>query len=170
MFEIDVVSSGATKGIGRAICLELAARGCLVLGTYASLESGQLFQSLWETAQSAYSQMLRPEPHLNHPPTLVGISANITTPEASVSAIVQAIRNNFGGKIDIVVLNAAIMGLARMGEGAVTSELVDRALAGNTKFPIALIESLVKDGMANRDGRVVAISSEGVRARRPPGG
>jgi hypothetical protein len=62
------------------------------------------------------------------------------------------------------------MGLAKMGSGGVTQEFVNSALMGNLQFPILLMEELVQDECMQPDGRVVAISSEGVRARRPGGG
>lgn len=96
--------------------------------------------------------------------------ADISKPDSSATIILDALRKDFNGKIDIVIFNAAVMGLAKMGEGSVTESFVDGALAGNIKFPIMLMEDLVKADMIRENGRVVGISSEGVRARRPGGG
>ncbi|KAF2690823.1 short-chain dehydrogenase [Lentithecium fluviatile CBS 122367] len=161
--------TGATKGIGRAICLELASRGCSILGTYSSPESAPLFRSLISVIHSPYSCI---DINLSSAlfPHLVGIPANISSPSSAVTKVLETLRKNFEGKVDIIVFNAAVMGLAKMGEGGVTESFVDEAMAGNVKFPILLVEDLVREGMIRNCGRVVAISSEGVRARRPGGG
>ena len=62
------------------------------------------------------------------------------------------------------------MGLARMGEGTVTVDFVNAALAGNVGFPVMLMEKLVAGKHLRQDGRVVAVSSEAVRDWRPNGG
>lgn len=57
-----------------------------------------------------------------------------------------------------------------MGEGNVDEKFVGQALMGNIQFPIMLMETFVKEGCLRKNGRVVAVSSEGVRSRRPGGG
>ena len=162
-------SSGATKGIGRAICSDLATRGCSILGTYSSTESAPLFQTFTETIASAYSSVQDQNPQ-TYTPKLVGIPASISDPGSSIPLILETLRRSFKGRVDIVILNAAVMGLAKMGEGTVTSNFVNMALEGNVKFPILLMEDLLNHEMINKEGRVISISSEGVRAKRPPGG
>jgi 3-oxoacyl-[acyl-carrier protein] reductase len=103
-------------------------------------------------------------------PKLVGVPADISNPQTPIPLILESLRKHFNGKVDIVIFNAAVMGLARMGEGSMTADFVDVALLGNVKFPIMLMESFVKEAIINKEGRVVSISSEGVRAKRPPGG
>lgn len=163
---------GATKGIGRAISLDLATRGASILGTYSSPQSAHLFDTLTHSINDLYSSSPNSSSHTPAPsgPKLVGALADISSPSSSVPAIQEGLQKHFNGKVDIVIFNAAVMGLAKMGDGGVTEDFVDAALAGNVKFPVLLIEMLVKGSMIRRDGRVVAISSEGVRARRPPGG
>ncbi|KAF2740669.1 short-chain dehydrogenase [Polyplosphaeria fusca] len=155
------IVTGATKGIGRAICLDLASRGASILGTYSSPESAHLFDTLSSDITSTYSS--------TNKPNLVGITADISTPLAP-SLIIEALHEHFGSKVDIVVFNAAVMGLAKMGDGKVTDDFVGRALLGNVQFPVMLVEGLVSGGLVRPNGRVVAVSSEGVRARRPAGG
>lgn len=155
-------TSGATKGIGRAITLELSARGCSILGTYSSPSSAHLFDTIDHTITSLFNDA--PER-----PKFVGLDADITSSSAP-SLILEALRKNFNGKIDIVVFNAAVMGLAKMGDGTVTQQFVEKALAGNIQFPVLLMETFVAKNCIRENGRVVAISSEGVRARRPGGG
>ena len=102
----------------------------------------------------------------------MGVKADISLAVTSsvIMPILHALRTRFDGKVDIVVFNAAVMTLARMGEGSVREEMVDLALAGNVKFPVLLVESFLRENMFRRDGRVIGISSEGVRAKRPNGG
>ncbi|KAF2635867.1 NAD(P)-binding protein [Massarina eburnea CBS 473.64] len=167
--------TGATKGIGRAICIELATRGASILGTYSSPESAHLFDALTRSLNTLYASSYpatssTQDAPVPSAPKFVGIAADISKPSPSASLILDALRRHFDGHIDIVVFNAAVMGLAEMGDGTVTEEFLDAALAGNIKFPSLLMEGLVSGSMVRRDGRVVAISSEGVRAKRPAGG
>ncbi|KAF2002750.1 short-chain dehydrogenase [Amniculicola lignicola CBS 123094] len=157
------IVTGATQGIGRAICINLATRGASIIGTYISSASSELFSSLTASITSLYASSTL------SCPKLIGIEADITI-STTPYLIIHALRTHFSGTVDIVVFNAAVMGLARMGEGAVDEEFVSRALVGNVTFPIMLMENLVSTSCIKENGRVVAISSEGVRARRPPGG
>lgn len=156
-------TSGATKGIGRAITLELATRGADILGTYSSPSSAHLFDTLQHSISSAYSETSQ------SPPTLIGIAADIASPTAP-QTIVNALQTHFASKLDIVIFNAAVMGLAKTGDGAITEEFITKALAGNVQFPVLVMEELVRGGILRPHSRVVAISSEGVRAWRPSGG
>ncbi|KAF2266572.1 3-oxoacyl-reductase [Lojkania enalia] len=161
--------TGATKGIGRAISLSLTTRGASILGTFSSPESAHLFDTLSHTIHSFYAPSDAHHCSNLSAPKLVGIPADITSLSAP-SSILDALRTHFNGKVDIIVFNAAVMGLAKMGEGGMTTEFVQKALAGNVQFPAMLMELLVREGCLRPNSRVVGISSEGVRARRPPGG
>jgi NAD(P)-dependent dehydrogenase (short-subunit alcohol dehydrogenase family) len=97
------------------------------------------------------------------------VQASITDP-ASPSTIIDALQTHFGGKVDALIFNAAVMGLAMMGQGTVTVDFVNAALAGNVGFAVMLMERLVADRLLRQGGRVVAISSEAVREWRPSGG
>ncbi|KAF2662222.1 short-chain dehydrogenase [Lophiostoma macrostomum CBS 122681] len=163
--------TGATKGIGRGIAIELATRGASILGTYTSPSSAHLFDTLSHSISSLYADPSTSTSHTPNPsaPKLIGIPADITSPEAP-STILSALTTHFSGHLDIVILNAAVMGLANMGSGDVTPEFVSKGLMGNLQFPILLMDDLVKHECIRPDGRVIAISSEGVRAKRPWGG
>ncbi|KAL1612564.1 hypothetical protein SLS60_000792 [Paraconiothyrium brasiliense] len=164
----DIYPSGATKGIGRAITLELATRGASIIGTYSSPESAQLFPALSQEITSLYSSSSVTTPA----PKFIGVQFHIALPDSSgaVAKILEALTTHFSSKIDIVIFNAAVMTLAKMGEGSVREDVVDLALAGNVRFPVMLMEHLLREDAFRKQGRVVAISSEGVRARRPDGG
>lgn len=155
--------TGATKGIGRAITLELATRGADILGTYSTPSSAHLFDTIQHSISSIYSESSFVSPKL------IGIAADIASPSAPL-AILDALRAHFESKLDIVVFNAAVMGLAKTGDGAITEDFITKALAGNIQFPVLVIEELVRERILRPHSRVVAISSEGVRAWRPSGG
>ena len=121
--------SGSTKGIGRAILLELATRGASILGTYTTSSSSYLFDELSVIISSLYSTTTSTHHVSSAAPKLVGIAADITA-SSSPSTIIGALGEHFGGKVDIVVFNAAVMGLAKMGEGTINSTWVDQAMAG----------------------------------------
>jgi 3-oxoacyl-[acyl-carrier protein] reductase len=154
----------------RAACVDLATRGCSILGTYSTPESKNIFETLTDTITLDYSSTQEQGTQSHPVPKLVGVPADISNPQTPIPLILESLRKHFNGKVDIVIFNAAVMGLARMGEGSMTADFVDVALLGNVKFPIMLMESFVKEAIINKEGRVVSISSEGVRAKRPPGG
>lgn len=140
-----------------------------MLGTYSSPESASLFETLSHKISLLYSSSENPHGAPLDQPKLVGFAADISSASAP-AGILGALREHFDGKIDIVVFNAAVMGLAKFGEGNVTKDFVSTALAGNVQFPIMLMEELVSNKCLRPNSRVIAVSSEGVRARRPAGG
>lgn len=156
-------TSGGTKGIGRAITLDLATRGSAILATYSSQASANSFEELKEKIESVYRAANVDAPKL------VGVNADITDPSAP-NVIITSLISHFEGKLDILVFNAAVMSLARMGDGAMDDAFLDRFMVGNLKFPIMLMDRLVAQERVRPGSRVIAISSEAVRAKRPAGG
>lgn len=98
---------------------------------------------------------------------MVGIVADITAGNCA-SCIAVALDTHFGGKVDIVVFNAAVMKLQKIGD--LSEDYVQRALMGNVQTPIMVIEELLERKSFRPNSRIVNISSEAVRVRRGPGG
>ncbi|KAH0283913.1 NAD(P)-binding protein [Aureobasidium namibiae CBS 147.97] len=151
------VVTGATRGIGRAIALQLASRGCSVLGTCSKPDSLILIDSLAHTVSSLYSE--HPSP-----PKVTGVAANITDPECA-QKIVHALEQKFGGHVDILVNNAAHPILVKIGE--LEPQMVSEVMAANIQTPMMIVNDLVKKKMFRTGSRIVNIGSDAARASIP---
>jgi 3-oxoacyl-[acyl-carrier protein] reductase len=147
--EVAVVT-GASKGIGRAVALKLASRGCSILGTCSSTESLHLIDTLSHTIADIHSSS-------TERPKIVGIVANITAPDCA-TLIADAIAKHFDGHVDIFINNAAIHGPPPIG--AVTAEAVSKFTLGNIQTPLLVVDELVTRKMFRKDSRIVVVSSE----------
>ncbi|PVI04638.1 NAD(P)-binding protein [Periconia macrospinosa] len=154
------IVTGATKGIGRAIALNLASRGCSVLGTYSSPQSAHHFDVLCHTISDLYNAPEVPEQIRGNAPTLKGVVADITS-LASVGAVLTNLERDFENKLDILVLNAAYNTRPRVGSAS--EEDVQKSLTGNLQWPIVLVENLTRHKLFQPSSRVVILSSDRVR-------
>lgn len=147
--------TGSSRGIGRAIALHLASRGCSLLCTCSGSSSLPKIDSLAEAVSAKYKSSPRAAPKI------VGIVADIYSAKtpAEISDCVQA---NFEGKIHIFINNAAKMELKKPGN--LSEDFVSEFLRGNVHFPIAVVEEFVKRKMFQKESRIICISSE--RARK----
>ena len=131
--------TGATRGIGRAIALQLAAAGATVIGT-ATLEEG--------AAQITAALANAPTPGQ-------GAVLNVADP-ASIEALLQALEA--GGRMPtILVNNAAItrdMLLMRMKH-----EDWDAVINTNLTSVFRMTKACVKRMVKERHGRIVSITS-----------
>jgi len=130
--------TGATRGIGRAIALELAGRGLRVIGT-ATSESGA--QAVRETLR-AY-------------PGSQGVVLDVTDP-AAVEALVGAIVKEHGG-LHVLVNNAGITrdNLALRMKDAEFDAVIDT----NLRAVFRLSREVMRTMMKQRHGRIINITS-----------
>lgn len=131
--------TGASRGIGQAIALELGKRGATVIGT-ATTEKGA--QAISDYLAKAGVKGL-------------GLALNVNDP-AQIEQALNTIRAQFG-EVAILVNNAGITKdnlLARM-----TDEEWDDVLATNLKSVFRLSRAVLRGMMKARTGRIINISS-----------
>jgi 3-oxoacyl-[acyl-carrier protein] reductase len=131
--------TGASRGIGQAIALELGKQGAIVVGT-ATSESGAQAISTYLNAAGVKGQ---------------GFALNVND-AAQIEQVLGAIRQQFG-EISILVNNAGITKdnlLARMSE-----EEWDDVLTTNLKSVFRLSRAVLRAMMKARGGRIISISS-----------
>ena len=132
--------TGGSRGIGRAICLRLAAMGAFVYINYVSRS---------EAAEETKKIIL------DNGGNAEIIGFNVSDAEA-VNEAIKKIKNDQGG-IDILINNAGITRdglMARMKE-----DDWDDVLNTNLKGAFLCAKSVAKDMMKKRWGRIVNISS-----------
>lgn len=131
--------TGASRGIGQAIALELGKQGALVIGT-ATTEKGAQAISAY-LAQAGVRGM--------------GLTLNVND-QSQIEQALDAIRAQFG-EVGILVNNAGITKdnlLARMSD-----EEWDDVLATNLKSVFRLSRAVLRGMMKARTGRIINISS-----------
>jgi 3-oxoacyl-[acyl-carrier protein] reductase len=149
------VITGASRGIGRAISMNLASRGCSILGTCSS--NIQLINTIDQEITVLYDECK----HLRTS-KILGISANITS-HTCAETIANALQEHFSGRVDIFVNNAADSLPGSIGE--LTAEEIQRSLISNVQTPVLIVDELVKRKMFQPESRIICISS--VRSRQP---
>jgi short-subunit dehydrogenase len=138
--------TGATSGIGEALCRELAARGATLV---LSSRREELLQKVQESCEAS-------ERHLALP---LDVLATDTFPAA-----VKTVTDRFG-RIDILI-NCA--GIAQRGTALETETFVDRRLMDLNYFgPIALTKLVLPDMLTRRAGQIVVLSSLMGKLHRP---
>ncbi|ORY62584.1 uncharacterized protein BCR38DRAFT_439138 [Pseudomassariella vexata] len=165
MRELDLLNkvaaiSGASRGIGRAIALNLASRGCSILGT-CSIESS--VDSITSTLDSEVSRIFV-DTNCHRPPSLriQGLVADIFSADCATT-IANELERSFGSRVDIFVSNACDPMPGTIGE--MTVDEVQHSLLGNIQTPVLIVDELVKRHLFQPGSRIVYVSS--VRARQP---
>ena len=132
--------TGGSRGIGRAICLELAARGAAVAVNYAGNEQAALETVEACRALGAQAQAFR---------------ADVADP-AACEELLKVVKEAFG-KVDILVNNAGITrdGLLMTAK----AEDFDKVLDTNLKGAYFCMKAASKLMMRQRYGRIVNLSS-----------
>lgn len=150
------VITGASRGIGRAIAVHLASRGCNILGTYSQPASEDLIVGLQHEIE-AISKDQNVET-----PIVFGLAADLFSPTCALD-IATALEERFQSQVDIFINNAADSSAGVLGELSV--EEVSRSLVGNVQTPVLIVEELVRRKMFRTNSRIIYVSS--ARARQP---
>lgn len=131
--------TGASRGIGKAIALELGKQGATVIGTATSADGADHISQYLNEAQLAG----------------MGLMMNVNDAE-QVSSGITTIQKSFGN-VTILVNNAGITRdnlLARMKD-----DEWDSVLQTNLKSVYSLSRAVLRAMMKARDGRIINISS-----------
>jgi 3-oxoacyl-[acyl-carrier protein] reductase len=152
-----VVITGASRGIGRSIAINLASRGCSILGTCSSDQSLSKFDSINQEIIDLYK-----DAGLDRGAKVTGISADIFSPKCA-QTIADALQQSFSGRVDIFVNNAADPNPGPIG--ALGVEEIQKSLVGNIQTPVLIVEELVKRKYFQPESRIIYISS--IRSRQP---
>ena len=140
MNESVALVTGGSRGIGRAICLELARQGAAVAVNYAGNE-----QAAQETVEACRALGVQAE----------AFQADVSDPAACESLIAQ-VKERFG-RLDILVNNA---GVTRDGLLMIAKpEDFDKVLDTNLKGAYFCMKAAAKVMMRQRYGRIVNLSS-----------
>ena len=140
MNEYVALVTGGSRGIGRAICLELARQGAAVAVNYAGNE-----QAAQETVEACRALGVQAE----------AFQADVSDPAACESLIAQ-VKERFG-RLDILVNNAGVTrdGLLMTAK----PEDFDKVLDTNLKGAYFCMKAAAKVMMRQRYGRIVNLSS-----------
>jgi len=150
------VVTGASGGIGRAIAMHLASRGCHILGTYSQPSSEALIVGLQHEIDA-----LSKEQNLQTP-IVTGILADIFSPTCARD-ISQALEEIFESRVDIFINNAADPNTGELG--TLTVDEIQKSLLGNIQTPVLIVDELVRRKMFQTNSRIIYISS--IRSRQP---
>ena len=140
MKESVALVTGGSRGIGRAICLELARQGAAVAINYAGNEA-----AAQETVEACRALGAQAE----------AFQADVADP-AACEELVKAVKERFG-RVDILVNNAGITrdGLLMTAK----AEDFDQVLDTNLKGAYFCMKAASKLMMRQRYGRIVNLSS-----------
>jgi len=132
--------TGAAGAIGKAVACELCTKGANVFIT--DLQQDQLDVAISELSKSG---------------TCKGLAGNVTK-EADVVAIVNAAKEAFGGKIDILINVAGIVAQNKIEDISVAEW--DKVFAVNCTGSFLLIKHIVPLMKAHKYGKIVNYSSK----------
>lgn len=153
--------TGGSRGIGRAICLALAASGARVVvaaRTQVDTSAGTPFARY---ASGTIHETVRLIEERGG--TAVAITCDLTQ-AADIQALVAAALERFG-RLDVLVSNAGIDCESPVVDLDV--ELLDRCLAVNVRGPLLLCKFALPSMIAQRSGSIFCITSGAARGYRP---
>ncbi|KAK3311660.1 uncharacterized protein B0T15DRAFT_82110 [Chaetomium strumarium] len=142
------IVTGASRGIGAGIALELARRGAKATGTYTS-----------ESSSAAMDALISQISSLNNGSQAIKIKADLRDPLAPQHIIEQTI-HSFGAHIDILVNNAGAELVKPLPE--ITADDFASIYDLNVRGPMLMTQAVLRHLRAP-GGRVINISSVGAR-------
>ena len=157
------IVTGGSRGIGRAICLALAAQGAKVVvasRTEADTSAGTGFARYAAGTIHDTAQMIQDQGG-----SAVGLKCDVTQVE-DMRHLVAATLQRFG-RIDILVNNAGIDCESPVVD--LDLDLLDRCLATNVRAPLLLCKFALPSMLAQRSGAIFCLTS-GAKISAPPAG
>ncbi|KAK8163024.1 hypothetical protein IWX90DRAFT_260536 [Phyllosticta citrichinensis] len=145
------IVSGASRGIGASIALELANRGAKVALTYTS-----------ESSAKSTDELVAEINNLGNGAQALSIRANLRELDAPAKIVSETVAA-FGESIDILVNNAAVDKVKKLEE--LTPEDFDEVFHLNVRGVLLLTQAVVPRLRA--PGRILNISSTGARVAVP---
>lgn len=145
------IVTGAARGIGASIAVDLARRGAKVCITYTS-----------KTSEAKTQVLVAQVKQLTNGADMIAVRADAAD-EHSPKHIVEQTTRAFGNDIDILVNNAAIVILPELGR--ITMADFDRVHHINVLHPLLLAQAILPH--LRKPGRIVNVSSVGARIGVP---
>lgn len=151
------VITGISKGIGRAIAVNLASRGCHILGTCTGTHSLPHVDALRQEIETLYQnpKELSAEDH-RPAPTISAVTLQLDDPDAP-RFIADALEQSYNARVDIFVNNAALV--ERTPVGGLDAQAVAKMCMGNIQTPAMIVDELVGRRYFQPQSRIVFVSS-----------
>lgn len=144
------VITGISKGIGRLIAANLAARGCAILGTCSGANTRPLIDSLRLDIGTLYEDSGSQAPKLED---IILSLTDLNAPQLIADTLAKA----FCQRIDIFVNNAALVD--RTPVGGLEAKSVTNMCLGNIQTPTLIIDELIQRKYFQPNSRIIFISS-----------
>jgi NAD(P)-dependent dehydrogenase (short-subunit alcohol dehydrogenase family) len=155
------IVTGGSRGIGRAICLGLAAQGVrVVVASRTEVEPAAAPVFARYAAGTIYDTVRMIQAQGG---TAVGITCDVTQ-EDDIRHLVAAVLERFG-RLDILVNNAGIDCESPVVD--LDTALLDRCVAVNVRAPLLLCKFALPSMLAQRSGVIFCITSGAARGYRP---
>jgi NAD(P)-dependent dehydrogenase (short-subunit alcohol dehydrogenase family) len=155
------IVTGGSRGIGRAICLGLAAHGANVVvaaRTDLDTSAGTKFEKYASGTIHDTTRMIQ-----QRGGTAIGMKCDVTQVE-DIRRLVAHTVDHFG-RIDVLVNNAGIDCESPVVD--LETDLLDRCLAVNVRGPLLLCKFALPYMIARRSGAIFCITSGAARGYRP---
>lgn len=155
------IVTGGSRGVGRAICLALAAEGARVVvaaRTEVDTSPGSEFARYASGTIHDTARMIQ-----ERGGTAVGMQCDITQ-AGEIQQLIAATLERFG-RLDVLVSNSGIDCESPVVDLDV--EMLDRCLAVNVRGPLLLCKYALPSMMAQRSGAIFCITSGAARGYRP---